>query len=231
MNQTLMMGLPSYKHDVLWWTSHFNHTCCHSKQREGNSDVFLCANRISIASACWLHGSMLPVALAQRIHISRGSQVERATACHSDGVRRTHVRCRVQVQYPMRTGRWLHALALPLALAAVSLLPRYKSGPGRWALCGKGAALWAASTLACIALPACLGAARVAMTGERRRQTDHLHSTKSCLAYSSKALQDLSVVAHFGNHSCPSFSASAQCPCCLQKTLIRMALPECVSCR
>ena len=76
------------------------------------------------------------------------------------------MRCRAQVQYPMRTGRWLHALALPLALAAVSLLPRYRSGPGRWALCGRGAALWAASTLACIALPACLGAARVAVTGE-----------------------------------------------------------------
>ena len=82
-------------------------------------------------------------------------------------IRETSLRCRAQVQYPMRTGRWLHALALPLALAAVSLLPRYRSGPGRWALCGRGAALWAASTLACIALPACLGAARVAVTGER----------------------------------------------------------------
>lgn len=66
----------------------------------------------------------------------------------------------------MRVGRWLHAMALPAALAAVSLLPRQKGGPGRWPALGRGAGLWAASTLAGIALPACLGAARVLLTGE-----------------------------------------------------------------
>ncbi len=65
----------------------------------------------------------------------------------------------------MRTGRWLHALALPVALLAAFALPRQKGGTSRWAACGKGVGLWAASTLAGIALPAVLGWLRVLLTG------------------------------------------------------------------
>ena len=65
----------------------------------------------------------------------------------------------------MSTGRWVHALALPTALLAVFLLPRRKGGPSRWAACGKGLALCAASSLAGIALPAVLGGLRVFLTG------------------------------------------------------------------
>ena len=72
----------------------------------------------------------------------------------------------MQVRYPMRTGRWVHALALPVALLAVMVLPRRKGGPGRWAASGRGLALWAASTLAGIAAPAALGGLRVLLTGD-----------------------------------------------------------------
>ena len=65
----------------------------------------------------------------------------------------------------MRIGRWLHALMLPVALAAVSLLPRLKGGPGRWSACGRGSALWAASSLAGMTVPACVGGLRVLLTG------------------------------------------------------------------
>jgi hypothetical protein len=65
----------------------------------------------------------------------------------------------------MRIGRWLHVLMLPVALAAVSLLPRLKGGPGRWSACGRGLALWAASSLAGMTVPACVGGLRVLLTG------------------------------------------------------------------
>ena len=150
-------------------------------KRGGDIRLSPCADFLWNANGRWLHAFVLPLAPAaanllvpDQTQASRGSHAERAAACRAHGIRRTCVWRRVQVQYPMRTGRWLHALALPLALAAVSLLPHYKSGSGRWALCGKGLALWAAAPLACIALPACLGAARVAMTGERRHQADRL---------------------------------------------------------
>lgn len=65
----------------------------------------------------------------------------------------------------MQVGRWLHALVLPVALAAVLLLPRLKGGPGRWSACGRGLALWAASSLAGMTVPACLGGLRVLLTG------------------------------------------------------------------
>lgn len=74
----------------------------------------------------------------------------------------------IQVRYPMRTGRWVHALALPIALLAVMALPRRKSGVSRWAASGRGLALWAASTLAGIAAPAALGGLRVLLTGDCR---------------------------------------------------------------
>ena len=145
----------------------------------------------------WLHSFVLPLTLSvvvqlapHQTHFSWGSHMDRDAACHVHEVGRTFLRCPAQVQYPMRTGRWLHALALPLALAAVSLLPRYRSGPGRWALCGKGSVLWAASTLACIALPACLGAARVAVTGERGPRADHLCGLKSCVRLRSNSSQE-----------------------------------------
>ena len=101
----------------------------------------------------------------------------------------------------MRIGRWLHELMLPVALAAVSLLPRLKGGPGRWSACGRGLALWAASSLAGMTVPACLGGLRVLLTGVLLPLTT-LTTDSTCQESSSPADCQLLLCRGIGTSRC-----------------------------
>ena len=92
----------------------------------------------------------------------------------------------VQMRYPLRFGKLVHALALPAVVLAIVLLRALKAQPILATL--RGAVVRNAGVMCAAALPAALGAARVVITG--------MHSLSS----SSLSLQ------MSGVHDIPIFS-------------------------